>query len=196
LMHRRRKYKIKNKAMSFGGADQTAIIINKVKVTSNFINTTHDLIQGSKLLRYWNQQDRFPAGENANIDWDVVKHARISLPFDRQTWMVKQVSGFCGTGEKMKLWQYCKDDVCPLCNDKENGVHILKCHTKQANQQWMISIETLKVHLLNSDTPSNTVDIIVHYLQAWPGNDHTTVMNITNKSSSLTAARLAQEYIG
>ena len=60
----------------------------------------------------------------------------------------------------------------------------------------MISIETLKVHLLNSDTPSNTVDIIVDYLRAWRGNDHTTVMNIMNKSSSLTAAILAQEYIG
>ena len=45
---------------------------------------------------------------------------------------------------------------------------------------------------LSSDTLSNTVDIIVHYLQAWRGNDHTTVMNITNKSSSLTGAILAQ----
>ena len=30
----------------------------------------------------------------------------------------------------------------------------------------MISIETLQVHLLSSETLSSTVDIIVHYLQA------------------------------
>ena len=110
-MYQQRKYKTKNKAISFGGAERAAIIINKVKVTCSFINTIHDLVQGSKLLQYLNQQGRFPAGINTNIDRDDIKHTRVSLPFGCQIWMVKQVSGFCGTGEKMKLWQYRKDDV-------------------------------------------------------------------------------------
>ena len=75
--------------MSFGGAERTLIIINKVKVTGSFINKIYDIILGSKLLQYRNQQGRLRAGENATIDWDVVKYARNSLPFDRQTWMVK-----------------------------------------------------------------------------------------------------------
>ena len=92
--------------VSFSEAERVSILINKIKVTGSYINTIHDLIQGEKLLKYWNRQDRFPATENENIDWDVVKHARASLPFDRHTWMVKQLSGFCGTGTKIKLWQF------------------------------------------------------------------------------------------
>ena len=89
--------------MSVGEVEGTSIIINNLKVTGSFVNTIHDIIQGNKLLCYWNNQGRFPAEQNDNIDWDVIKHTRALLPFDRRIWMMKQVSGFCGTCEKMKL---------------------------------------------------------------------------------------------
>ena len=60
--------KIKNTNLSFSKAERIGIIINKVKVTCSYINTIHDLIQGEKLLRYWNQQGRLPASDNDNID--------------------------------------------------------------------------------------------------------------------------------
>ena len=126
------------------------------------------------MLRYWNKQGRFPASANGNIDWDVVKYARASLPFDRRTWMVKQVSDFCGTGEKMRLWQYRKDNACPLCNEPENSLHVIKCSSGQANQQWRLSIKELKAHLADNDTPSSTVNVIVQYLQSWRDTDYET----------------------
>ena len=106
--------------------------------------------------------------------------------------MVKQVSGFCDTCEKMKLWQYRKDDVCPMCNASEGIIHFIRCCSKQVNQQWMESIEDLKIHLLDNDTPSSTVDTIVHYLQSWQITDYDKVNKISNNSSSLTEAILAQ----
>lgn len=119
------KIKIQNKMILFSEAEQTAIITNKEKVTSSYINTIHDLIQGAKYLRYWNQHGRFSAAENGTIDWDAVKHARASLPFDHQAWIVKHVPGFCGTSEKIKIWKYCdqrmsnntsgsKNNSCPM----------------------------------------------------------------------------------
>ena len=63
----------------------------------HYNNTIDDMIQGIKLMKYWNRQGRFPVEENNHIDWDVIKHARKLLTFDRQIWMTKQVSGFCGT---------------------------------------------------------------------------------------------------
>lgn len=48
-----------NKNKEFSKAERIGIIINNVKVTGNYINTIHDLIQGGKLLRYWYKQGRF-----------------------------------------------------------------------------------------------------------------------------------------
>ena len=110
--------------------------------------------------------------------------------------MVKQVSGFCDTGEKMKLWQYCKTDVSPLCDAAEDSIHVIKFCGKQANQQWMDSIEDLKIHLLDNTTPSSTVDTIVYYLQSWRSTDYDKDNNISTISSSLSEAILAQEFIG
>ena len=70
--------------MSVSGGEGFASIINKVKVSGNYVNTIHDLIQGQALMQYWTEQGRFPADQHNNIDWDVVKHARAKLPFDQK----------------------------------------------------------------------------------------------------------------
>jgi len=43
-------------------------------------------------MQYWNKKGTFPADQNQNIDWDVVKLAQNSLTFNRKIWMTKQVS--------------------------------------------------------------------------------------------------------
>ena len=53
-----------------------AIIVNKIKVRGNYINTIHDLVQGDAIMTYWIKQGRFPTNERGTIDWDVIKHAR------------------------------------------------------------------------------------------------------------------------
>ena len=37
-----------------------------------------------KKMKYWNEQGRFPADQNDNTNWDVVKHARANIPFNRK----------------------------------------------------------------------------------------------------------------
>ena len=70
--------------MSISDGESFAIIINKTEVSGNYINAIHGMIQGQALIKYWINQGRFPASQENNIDWDVVKHARIKLPFDRK----------------------------------------------------------------------------------------------------------------
>ena len=72
------------------------------KATGSYTNTLHNLIHGAKIMNYWNEQGRFPADQNSNVDWGVVKHARNLLSFNRKIRMTKQISRFCGTGKKMK----------------------------------------------------------------------------------------------
>ena len=117
-------------------------------------------------MRYWNNQDRFPVAENDNIDWDVIKHARKLLTFDRQIWMTKQVSGFCGTGINMKLWNFREDSIYLLCNETEDNIHILRCKSKDDIDRWTASIATLE----QNHAPPNTVDMIVNQLHIWRDN--------------------------
>lgn len=88
-----------------------AVIINSTKVTGSFIHSIYDIVQSQKVLEYWNRQDRFPSDQNEKIDWYLIRHARESLTFDRKIWITKQVSRFCDTGMKMKLWKYRYTDV-------------------------------------------------------------------------------------
>ena len=103
LMFEKRQLRKKKSMLSVSDGKAFAIIINKVKVSGNCINTIHDMIHGQAIFEYWIKQGRFPSNQYNNIDWDIIKHAREKLLFDRKIWMTKQVSGFCGTGVKMIL---------------------------------------------------------------------------------------------
>ena len=107
--------------------------------------------------------------------------------------MMKQVLGFCGTSEKMKLWKYRESDMYSLCDKTEDNIHVLRCNSEQANQKWSASIDALEDHLVDNNTPSNTVNMIVNQLHSWRDNTHTVPVN---NSISLTVAILSQEYIG
>ena len=128
-----------------------------------------------------------------NIDWDVIKLARNALPFDRKIWMTKHVSGFCGTGEKMKLWQFRKDDVCPLCTNKETTYHVLKCSSSEASEKWEESINALEASLADNHTPQETIHMMAGQLHNWRKKNDTVHSCIT---PSLTKAILAQDLIG
>lgn len=49
-----------------------AVIINKLKVTGDNINSIHDIIQWYRIMRYWSEQGRFPADQSKNIVRDVI----------------------------------------------------------------------------------------------------------------------------
>ena len=163
-MFEQRQRQKRNNHMSISSGKGFAIVINKVKVSGNYINTIYDMIQGHSLIKYWIQQDRFPVSETSNIDWDVIKLARARLPFDRKIWMTTQVSGFCGTGVKMKLWNFRDFDVCSLCTKPEDKLHVITCVSTSANAVWDTSLDTLEQILLNNHTSQITVSMIIDQL--------------------------------
>lgn len=130
-----RRHKNKNYTMSVSHNKGYAIIISNTKFDGNYIPTIHDIIQGRPILKYWNKQGRFPAEQNVKIDWNVIKHARESLPFYCKIGMTKHVSGFCGTGINMKLWKYKDTYVCSLCNEIKDNLHIIQCRSTIASDR-------------------------------------------------------------
>ena len=67
--------------MSISQHTYFAVIINNVKITGDYVNNIHDSIQDMKIMQYWNEQGWFPAEQHNHIDWDVIRQARLVLPF-------------------------------------------------------------------------------------------------------------------
>ena len=82
------------------------------------------------------------------------------------------MSGFCGTGIKMRRWDFREVDVCPLCNEPENNLHVMKCVSASASATWDASLGNLDQLLLNDHTPQTTVSMILQQLRLWRGDDH------------------------
>lgn len=93
----------------------------------------------------------------------------------------------------MKLWQHIESDVCPLCNEIEYIIHVLQYNSMHIDQKRILSIDALEDYLLNNFTPSNTINMIYNPLHSQLGNTHILPLN---NSISLSAAVLAQNYIG
>ena len=104
-------------------------------------------------MQYWNKKGHFPADQNQNIDWDIVKLAQNLLTFDRKIQTTKQVSGFCGTGVNMKMWKYKDTDEYPLFEDSEENHHILRCKSTVEDNKWNEAIQALESVLLDNQTP-------------------------------------------
>ena len=56
LMSEKRRLKNNNSQLSVSAGEGFAIIINKVKLSGNYINTIHDIIQGNAIIKYWIKQ--------------------------------------------------------------------------------------------------------------------------------------------
>ena len=67
--------------------------------------------------------------------------------------MPKQVSYFCGTGTKMKLWKFKDTVVCPLYNETEDNHLILRCKSNYTTDRWTESIASLEESIIGNHTP-------------------------------------------
>ena len=72
----------------------------------------------------------------------------------------------------MKLWDFRDADVCPLCHEPEDNLHVVKCNSVSANTTWDAALGTLEQLLLNDHTPHLKVSMILNQLRSWRGDDH------------------------
>ena len=72
----------------------------------------------------------------------------------------------------MKLWDFRNIYVCPLCNETENNLHVVRYIIASANTTWFASLENLEETLLNNHIPPSTATMIVNQLILWRGDEH------------------------
>ena len=68
----------------------------------------------------------------------------------------------------------------------------MRCKSNESNTRWLTSIEELESQLLDNDTPTDTVNVIVSQLHRWRGNIHEVPIRT---SSTFSAAILYQSLI-
>ena len=105
--------------------------------------------------------------------------------------MMKQVSGFCGTGVKMKLWNFRVKDECPLCTEPEDNYQVLRFSSTAASDRWDETINSLEVTLADSHTPREAINMITGQLHNW-WNTSTSLPQYT--TTSLYTSFLVQTY--
>ena len=66
-----------------------------------------------------------PAEVFDSVAWDDIRRALANKPKMYQLWYGKQVSGYCGTGERISMYDKEADDKCPNCGKaKEDAAHL------------------------------------------------------------------------
>jgi hypothetical protein len=82
------------------------------------------------------------------------------------------MTGFCGTGTKLKLYKYQTHSKCPRCEtDNEDTDHVLQCPHPDAKHSWDEAITKLEVWMTENKGHPELVELICLGLNSWHKND-------------------------
>ena len=101
-----------------------------------------------------------------NIDWNAIERVGNTLPFSKQIWLTKHVSGFCATATTMFRRHLWTTDKCPLCgNASEDICHVITCPDDRARKQYHRSIKRFIRFLNHSHTHPTIIHIFTSAFQ-------------------------------
>jgi len=146
--------------------------INGCKAATELSDKLIDRIEGAPCLQYWVEKGRFGSPDIPNIDWGVHEQAMKSARRARRVWVTKQASGYCGTGRMMARWKLRDESTCPRCGViDEDMEHVLRCQNIKANEQWELSLASLRQWLEKHDTHPELTELLCSRLSAWRNGD-------------------------
>ena len=99
---------------------------------TNLVTYLRNNISRATLFNYWvNTKKRIFEEQVDKIDWDVQGKEMRNNKYSRQQWVPKFISGWCVTGEMMKVWGQRLTSACPRCNTAvEDNNYILVCQAE------------------------------------------------------------------
>jgi hypothetical protein len=106
------------------------------------------------------------------VDWDSTEHVITRAPEMFSVWVMKQVSGFCGTNHMLNHIYGDVVDRCPNCGaSPERSNHMLHCRNPDRAALFASSVNTLVEWLHKQRTDFELILLIKQYLLA--RGDHT-----------------------
>jgi hypothetical protein len=146
--------------------------LRQEKISSSLQKTLTNRIQTKQIRKYWVRKSKFSAHTESYIDWISSKKSRLGLQRSRQKWLSKWLTGFCGVGVMLQLYNYQKHTKCPRCKeDGENTDHVLRCLQIEAQGLWQQSLHNLETWMTTNKGHPELIELIILGLQRWHNND-------------------------
>jgi len=102
------------------------------------------------------------------VDSKAMEWAIRKLPTHKQRWVTKQITGQFAHGKNMQQRGQRATAKCPRCETElEDKLHILQCKAPGAQQQWMASIEKLRIWMQAQGMEPTIQQAILQNLEAW-----------------------------
>jgi hypothetical protein len=114
----------------------------QVKVNSCLRKTLTTHIQTSRIRNYWIKKGKFSPITSKLIDWEASKKSRSSFARNKQQWLSKWMTGFCGVGVMLQWYKHQQHSKCPRClTDNEDTTHVCAAHLMMlalyGHSQWI-----------------------------------------------------------
>jgi hypothetical protein len=150
---------------------------------------------GDTTRDHWIEKKQISVDQIHSIDWDNCERAIKRLPFSRQLWLSKHVSGHCAVGRMMKTRTHWEHSMCPRClQDNETTEHVLLCQDPRAAEHFERLAKKLDLELVSMETAPELRRTIIRKMTNWRRGRRVTAQ-ITNKYGEKEASE-HQDIIG
>ena len=106
------------------------------------------------------------------VDWDLVDRSRASLSLGLQIWLMKHMSGFCGSGIMMRRMGLWDNHTCRCClqRPEDSPWHILDCTHSDLIQERRSMLEELRQWMEKNMVEEWLADVLLRFLRdgGWP----------------------------
>jgi hypothetical protein len=125
---------------------------------------------------YWQKKHNLtPSSLITSINWEACKEAMGRLPFGKERWLLKHVTGFCGVGRREFLWGNQDHSECPRCGDPNKSTrHVVECKGKGSDITFTLAVQKLEANLTTFDTVPPIITAIMTKIRQWRkyGDNH------------------------
>ena len=118
-----------------------------------------------KLLAYWETRHRLGSATLQEINWDRVAIMMRQLPSGLQRWVTKHAVGMCGVGKFKHRWNRSVPNQCPRCTQEEDHLHVTRCGSDSAQQEWDSRVSTFVTWMSSNRTAPEIIAVFSHLLR-------------------------------
>jgi hypothetical protein len=121
-----------------------------------------------RVRKHWRKKGKFTEENEHCIDWKVVHRSHSALDKNRNKWLSKWMTGFCGVGKMMKIYGFQTHTKCPKCQqNNETTDHVMQCQSYGTHCLWQRQMRTVTKWIEDNEGPQELASAITNNLTAW-----------------------------
>jgi hypothetical protein len=136
-----------------------------VKVMGQVKPTLEEFWGRATAKNFLDHKNIVPLEEFDSIWWPGVRKVMDSYPKMFRVFIMKQVSGWCGSNSRCSLWDTSVSNICPNCGlVRETSKHLTRCKHEGRVILFCELTQEVVTCRKNANVDPNSIDIIETYL--------------------------------